>query len=105
MNEHWRNLLEHLPLVTMVASQANARQFEFKDLVAVVLTGFVSAVAGSVMTVQKMEVKVDMIERNNQEIVRMFREDQDLRRREREEILSKVVRIEAERATQQRYGK
>lgn len=104
MSEHWGNLLEHLPLVTMVAGE-QAKQFEFKDLVAVVLTGFVSAVAGSVMTVHKMEVKVDMIEKNNQEIVRMFREDQDLRRREREEILSKVIRIETQRESQQRYGK
>lgn len=104
MSEHWRNLFEHLPLVTMVAG-GQAKQFEFKDLVAVILTGFVSAVAGSVMTVQKMEVKVDMIEKNNAAIVRMIEEDRDLRRREREEILAKVIRIEAERATQQRYGK
>jgi len=52
-----------------------------------------------------MEVKVDMIEKNNAAIVRMIEEDRDLRRREREEILAKVIRIEAERATQQRYGK
>lgn len=104
MSESMHRLLEAMPLVGMVAS-GNARQFEFKDFVAAILVGFVSAVAGSVMTVQKMEVKVDMIEKNNAAIVRMIDEDRDLRRREREEILAKVIRIEAERATQQRYGK
>ena len=105
MSEHFSRMLEHMPLVTLAASQASVKQFEFKDLVAVILTGFVSAVAGSVMTVQKMEVKVDMVEKSNAAIVRMIEEDRDLRRREREEILAKVIRIEAERATQQRYGK
>ena len=104
MNEHWTRLIEHLPLVSMVAPQ-QAKHFEFKDLVAVIVVGAVSAMFGSTMTVQKMEVELRTLKEGQTSVVQMINEDRDLRRREREELLTKVTRIEAERATQERLRK
>lgn len=108
MSEHWKdlgeNLVNHLPLVSTVAG-GQAKQFEFKDLVAVLVVGAVSAMFGSTMTVQKMEVELRTLKEGQTAVVQMINEDRDLRRREREELLTKVTRIEAERATQERLRK
>lgn len=108
MSDHWRalaeNVVQHIPLVSMVAPQ-QAKQFEFKDLLAVIVVGAVSAMFGSTMTVQKMEVELRTLKEGQIAVVHMINEDRDLRRREREELLTKVTRIEAERATQERLRK
>lgn len=108
MNDHWRTLLEnavqHIPLVSL-ATVGQAKQFEFKDLVAVIVVGAVSAMFGSTMTVQKMEVELRTLKEGQAAVVQMINEDRDLRRREREELLTKVTRIEAERAAQERMRK
>lgn len=98
MSDHWKtiaDLVNHLPLVAMV-SPGQARQFEFKDLVAVLVVGAVSAMFGSTMTVQKMEVELRTLKEGQAALVQMINEDRDLRRREREELLTKVVRMEAQ---------
>lgn len=99
MSDHWKtiteNLVNHLPLVSMVAG-GQAKQFEFKDLVAVLVVGAVSAMFGSTMTVQKMEVELRTLKEGQAALVQMINEDRDLRRREREELLTKVVRMEAQ---------
>lgn len=95
MNDHWVRLIESFPLVSMVAS-GQAKQFEFKDLVAVLVVGAVSAMFGSTMTVQKMEVELRTLKEGQAALVQMINEDRDLRRREREELLTKVVRMEAQ---------
>lgn len=93
------DLVSHLPLVSMVAA-GQAKQFEFKDLVAVLVVGAVSAMFGSTMTVQKMEVELRTLKEGQVALVQMINEDRDLRRREREELLTKVVRMEAAREAQ-----
>ena len=107
MSETWRffaeNAVQHIPLVSMVYP-AHARQFEFKDLIAVLVVGAVSAMFGSTMTVQKMEVEIRGIKENQAMMVRMIEEDRDLRRREREDLLTKVVRMEAARESQAGMG-
>lgn len=98
MSDHWKtiaDLVNHLPLVAMVAP-GQAKQFEFKDLVAVLVVGAVSAMFGSTMTVQKMEVELRTLKEGQAALVQMINEDRDLRRREREELLTKVVRMEAQ---------
>ena len=117
MSDHWKTIAElvnHLPLVAMVAP-GQAKQFEFKDLVAVLVVGAMSAMFGSTMTVQKMEGEfrsfkesqahdMRMLRENQDAILRLVNEEKELRRREREEAVTRFTRIETLREAQSGMG-
>ena len=57
MAEHWQKLLEHMPLVTMVASN-QVNRFEFKDLIGSLIVGVASAIFASYITVKELSVEM-----------------------------------------------
>ena len=84
MAPHWQSILEHAPLVSMVAGN-QVNRFEFKDLIGSLVVGVASAVFASYITVKELSVemrytaaqlvrleatayqKLDMITKENQE--------------------------------------
>lgn len=62
MSDHWKTLLEHLPLVNVVGATAGApKMIETKDLIGILIVGFLSAKGGSVMTTNELKVQLDAI--------------------------------------------
>ena len=57
MAEHWQKLLEHMPLVSMVASN-QVNRFEFKDLIGSLIVGVASAIFASYITVKELSVEM-----------------------------------------------
>ena len=57
MAEHWQKLLEHIPLVTMVAGN-QVNRFEFKDLIGSLVVGVASAIFASYITVKELSVEM-----------------------------------------------
>ncbi len=57
MAEHWQKLLEHMPLVSMVANN-QINRFEFKDLIGSLVVGVASAVFASYITVKELTVEM-----------------------------------------------
>lgn len=57
MAEHWQRLLEHMPLVSMVAGN-QVNRFEFKDLIGSLIVGVASAIFASYITVKELSVEM-----------------------------------------------
>ena len=57
MAEHWQKLLEHMPLVSMVAGN-QVNRFEFKDLIGSLIVGVASAIFASYITVKELSVEM-----------------------------------------------
>jgi len=57
MAPHWQSVLEHVPLVSMVASN-QVNRFEFKDLIGSLVVGVASAVFASYITVKELSVEM-----------------------------------------------
>ena len=57
MAEHLQKLLEHIPLVTMVAGN-QVNRFEFKDLIGSLVVGVASAIFASYITVKELSVEM-----------------------------------------------
>ena len=57
MAEHWQKLLEHMPLVSMVAGN-QVNKFEFKDLIGSLIVGIASAIFASYITVKELSVEM-----------------------------------------------
>ncbi len=64
MSDHWRTILEHLPLVNIVGATAGGpKMIETKDLVGALVIGLLSAKGGAVLTTNELSVKLDAIEK------------------------------------------
>ena len=57
MAEHWHKLIEHIPLVSMVAGN-QVQRFEFKDLIGSLIVGVASAIFASYITVKELSVEM-----------------------------------------------
>lgn len=64
MADHWKTLLEHLPLVNVVGAAGAPKMIDAKDLIGAIVIGLLSAKGGAVLTTNELAVKLDAIDKN-----------------------------------------
>lgn len=103
MSDHWKTLLEHLPLVNVVGATAGApKMIETKDLIGALLIGLLSAKGGSVMTTNElsavMAAKIDTYERQQTALILEVRAMRDEGRTYQLVTTEKISRLEEKAA-------
>ena|SRR5574343_623545 len=103
MSEHWKTLIEHLPLVNIVGATAGGpKMIETKDLIGAILIGVLSAKGGSVLTTNElsavMATKLEAYERQQNALISEVRAMRDEGRSYQLVTTDKISRLEEKAA-------
>lgn len=103
MSDHWKAILEHLPLINVVGATAGApKMIETKDLIGALLIGLLSAKGGSVMTTNElsavMATKLEQYERQQSSLISEVRAMRDEGRAYQLVTTDKISRLEEKAA-------
>lgn len=104
MSDHWKAILEHLPLINVVGATAGApKMIETKDLIGALLIGLLSAKGGSVMTTNElsavMATKLEQYERQQSSLISEVRAMRDEGRAYQLVTTDKISRLEEKTAS------
>lgn len=103
MAEHWQRLLEHMPLVSMVAGN-QVNRFEFKDLIGSLVVGVASALFASYITVKELSVEMRYTAAQLAQLQATVYQKLDTIVKENQESRERLTRLEEQAVVYYRNG-